>query len=161
MKIKTYLLVFFALLLISSLPIILLGSTTVTKLEHKIIEESQNRITSITHTKFGEYGRAVLGKDQTGGGKIFELVRIPGTDRYWVSETRNYTADQNYEFAAQDLKQWVLLHLDHGIISVENSKTGFGYLGIFFMRILIAAGFASIGALIIDKRIRKKNKALL
>ena len=158
MKTKTYWLVFAGFFLLAFFPAMLWGSTTLTNLEHKIIDESQNRITTIIHSEFGDYGLAVMGKDQTGGGKIFVLVHVPGMDRYWTSEIRNYTANQNYKFGAKDLNHWALLHLDHGVISDENTKSGFGYLGSVFMRILVAAAIASIGALIIDTRIRRRKK---
>lgn len=157
MKNKTYWLVFLALFLIFILPVMLWGSTSVERLEHKIIAESQNKVATITHFEFGEYGLMVMGKDEKGGGKMYALIRIPCINRYWVSESRNYSADQDYEFAVRDLMTWRALHLDHGAISVENSKTGLGYLKDIFLRLLIAAGFASIGVLIIDKKVRKRQ----
>ncbi len=88
---------------------------------------------------------------------MYALVRMPGFDRYWISETRDYTAAQNNKFAARDLKHWVLLQQNNGIISFKNSKTGVGYLNNIFLRILIAAAFAAIGTLIIDKKIRHRK----
>lgn len=157
MKNKTYWLVFLALFLVFILPVMLWGSTSVERLEHKIIAESQNKVATITHFEFGEYGLMVMGKDEAGDGKMYALVRLPGMKRYWITETRDYTADQDYGFAVKDLRYWVSLHLDHGTISNDNGWTRSGYLKDLLLRLLIAAGFASIGALIIDKKVRKRQ----
>jgi hypothetical protein len=157
MKTKTYWLVLFALFIIASLPVMLWGSTSIVSLEHKIIKENHTQIETIRQYPFGESGLLVMGADELGVGKMYALVRMPGLDRYWVSAQRDYTTDQTNVFAEKDLTHWVALKLNNEEITVTNSKTGLGYLNSIFMRILMAAAIASIGALIVDKIVRKKE----
>ena len=158
MKTKTYWLVFAGFFLLAFIPVMLWGSTTLTNLEHKLIDESATKITTLTKHEFGEYGLLVMGKDQSGNGEMYALVRIPGIDRYWVTEMRHYTVEQTNTFAVRDLSNWVTLQLDHENILADKITTGFGYLVNIFLRGLAVAGIASIGALIIDTRIRRRKK---
>lgn len=158
MKNKTYWIVFFSFFLLTFIPVMLWGSTSVTNLEHKIIDESDTKITTLTKFEFGDYGLIVMGKDKSGAGKLCALVRVPGLKRYWVSEIRNYNDEQINTFAVRDLSHWVTLKLDHENIMTEKSKTGFGYLSNIFLRILAVSAIASGGALVIDMCIQRRQK---
>jgi len=64
MKTKIYWLVFFAIFLIASLPVMLWGSTTVSDLENKIIDKNHSRIETIRQYAFGESGILGMGADK-------------------------------------------------------------------------------------------------
>jgi hypothetical protein len=158
MKTKTYWLVFLLFFLLAFCPVMLWGSTSVTSVEHKIIDKSDTKIITLTKYEFGDYGLIVMGKDKSGAGKMYALVRIPGLERYWVSETRNYNDEQINTFAVRDLSHWVTLKLDKENLKEEETKTGLGYMSNLFLRALVIAAFASIGALIIDMWTRRRHK---
>lgn len=157
MKTKTYWLVFLLFFLLAFCPGMLWGSTHVTSLEHKIIDKSDTRIITLTKYEFGDYGLIVMGKDKSGAGKMYALVRIPGLKRYWISEARNYHDEQINTFAVRDLSHWVTLNQDHENIMTEKSKTGFGYLSNIFLRILAVSAIASVCALVIDTWIQRRR----
>jgi len=158
MKTKTYFLVLFGFFLLTFLPVMLWGTTTINRLEYKMIHQNHAKIETINQQAFGEFGLVVMGADELGNGQLYSLIRMPGLNRYWITEVRDYATDQTNMFAEKDLTHWALLRLDNGVISDKNTKSGFGYLDNVFLRILIAAGIASIGALIIDTRIRRRKK---
>lgn len=144
MKLKTYILIFFCLFILTTVAVMFWGTENVSNLEHKMITGTEPRIESITHYAFEKSGLLIIGKDKFGKGEIYALVQMPGMNRYWITDKRYYSDKQENSFAASDFYHGVVLEINHGAITIVNKNTGFGYWQELLWRMLISAFIASV-----------------